>query len=149
MGLLLYKDLTEVTPDPEPDTPAPKPPASDKPSPSNSGGNGGSGGISVYNYNFGVETNAGLKLKVKINGKETEVLLGLNNFTYAYAIPETVTAISGYNLRKGPEGSYGTCGRVKKGQALSIIGRDRDWLFVDLGDSKTGYILEGMTQKES
>ena len=135
-----WSDLPAMIPDPV-DTPTPTQPTA----PSSSSSSAGTTNVSINRYDFGTQTNGGIKLKVQINGKETEVLLGLNNFTYSYDTPETVYATTSYSLRKGPEGSYGTCGRVRKGQALTIIGRDRDWLIVDLGNGKSGYILEGMT----
>lgn len=139
-SFLLWSELVTVIPDPV-ETPVPIQPTT----PSGGSSSTGTTSVNINRYDFGTQTSGGIKLKVQINGKETEVLLGLNNFTYSYDTPETVYATTAYSLRKGPEGSYGTCGRVRKGQALTIIGRDRDWLIVDLGNSKSGYILEGMT----
>ena len=115
---------------------------------SNSGGNSGgsSGGNVTIINNFGISSGEGIKLKVNINGKETEVMLTLSNFTYTYDVPVQATTVCAYNLRKGPDASYGTAKKVKTGAEITIIGRDRDWLVADIGGGKVAYIPEGMVR---
>ena len=102
--------------------------------------------INNTNNNIGKTTDDGIKMTLKINGKETEVLLALNNFTYDYSEPETVTATTRFQIRKGPDGVFGDIRSTKKGEKLTIIGRDGRWLKIDMGNGKIGYILEDMTE---
>lgn len=148
--------IPTITPTPRPSytpspTRTPRPTKTPAPQPGgdpNPGGNGGNDtpGILPVGDNFGTPTDEGIKMKLKINGVETEVLLALNNFTYDYSTPEIVTTITSYQLRKGPDASFGTYQRVKKGAELKIIGRDGRWLKVDMGNGKVAYILEDMTR---
>ena len=122
------------------------------PDPNPGGGGGGSSDTPTVvvvddGGSLGKTTDEGIQMTLKINGKETEVLLALNNFTYDYTDPETVTAITSYQLRKGPDASFGNYTHVKKGAQLTIIGRDGRWLKVDMGNEKIAYILEDMTTK--
>jgi uncharacterized protein YgiM (DUF1202 family) len=46
-----------------------------------------------------------------------------------------------------PNAAFDTYRNVRKGTQLTIIGQDREWLKVDMGNGKIAYVLEDMTTR--
>ena len=91
------------------------------PAPGPDYGSGGSASSQLPAVNLGQGSGEGVTMTVEINGKKTQVLLSIQNFTYDYDQPETVRVITGFNLRKGPNAAFGTYQKARRGMLLTII----------------------------
>ena len=81
---------------------------------------------------------------------QTVLIINLSNWTrcsISTLIKHVVIFAFGLDKVSSPNAAFDTYRNVRKGTQLTIIGQDREWLKVDMGNGKIAYVLEDMTTR--